>query len=954
MVSSTSVDLQEHRKAALDACLRQGFFPVMMEHLPASDDDAIAASLRMVEEANVYVGILAHRYGTVPRGHDISITEMEYIHAGKCGIPRLIFAMHKDHPIRIEDVEMGEGAEKLKAFKERAKADKVLLFFKSVDELRGEVIDTLSRLRDPNPSPFHYVSDIPEPPQPYIAHPYTLLQAGRLIGRQPELNELTEWATKGDKPVFSVLAIGGMGKSALTWHWFNKVAPLEMKPLAGRLWWSFYESDATFENFVIRALAYVTKRPREEVQRILPPDREKQLLAVLNREPYLVVLDGLERILIAYARMDAARLSDEEAGCAQAQSRKTADPHTGTFLRKLSACRAARVLISTRLYPSDLEDRLTGDPLPSCQKRELTGLRDDDALNLWRAFGVSGTRDALLPVFQSLGKHPLLIQALAGEIKRDRRANGDFERWQRDHPGFDPMSLEGVKEASAHVLKFALQGLSGPEDKALQTVAAFRMPASYDTLAAVLVGRDKPFADERALDRAFVDLEDRGLLGWDRRANRYDLHPIVRGVAWSGLSEVSKRRVYGALREYFERLPSVEFEKVDSLDDLAPTIELYNALIGLGRYEDAYVVFRDRLENATHFRLGASRFRAGLLEAFFPDGLGHPPRLAGPEHQAFALNSLAGSYHLSGRPSAAVPLYQRQNTDQGTAGSFNNLAIGMGNLAEVLRLTGKPRESETAARRVLGIWRELGNTLREGNDLLMLVFNLTARGADLDSRRALERASRLLALRHTSWSERSISVVLAQRALWLGDGTAARQSADRAWKLADGLRVERACVNAARLQGEAALVSDDLQFAAERLHHSLTRARTVDLVEEELPSLTALAELHRRQNNPTAAGELLDQVWEPAERGPYPMFHADALNVLAQIERDAGNTSAAIRAATEAYTKAWCDGPPFAYHWGLEKARAHLAALGAPEPPLPPFDESKYEPMPEIDIDPPS
>jgi hypothetical protein len=82
------------------------------------------------------------------------------------------------------------------------------------------------------------------------------------------------------------------------------------------------------------------------------------------------------------------------------------------------------------------------------------------------------------------------------------------------------MALAGVQEASAHVLKFALQGLSEPESKALRTLAAFRMPASYDTLAAVLMGDGKPFADERALDRAFVDLEDRGLLGWDRRPLR--------------------------------------------------------------------------------------------------------------------------------------------------------------------------------------------------------------------------------------------------------------------------------------------------------------------------------------------------------------------------------------------------------------------------------------------------
>jgi hypothetical protein len=34
------------------------------------------------------------------------------------------------------------------------------------------------------------------------------------------------------------------------------------------------------------------------------------------------------------------------------------------------------------------------------------------------------------------------------------------------------------------------------------------------------------------------------------------------------------------------------------------------------------------------------------------------------------------------------------------------------------------------------------------------------------------------------------------------------------------------------------------------------------------------------------------------------------------------------------------------------KAKAHLAALGAPEPHMPPFDESKFEPMPEVEINP--
>ena len=65
-----------------------------------------------------------------------------------------------------------------------------------------------------------------------------------------------------------------------------------------------------------------------------------------------------------------------------------------------------------------------------------------------------------------------------------------------------------------------------------------------------------------------------------------------------------------------------------------------------------------------------------------------------------------------------------------------------------------------------------------------------------------------------------------------------------------------------------------------------------------------------------------------------------------------GERAAAVEAATKAYRLAWCDGEPYAYHWGLVAARKHLAELGAPEPSMPPFDESKFEPMPEVEINP--
>lgn len=74
--------------------------------------------------------------------------------------------------------------------------------------------------------------------------------------------------------------------------------------------------------------------------------------------------------------------------------------------------------------------------------------------------------------------------------------------------------------------------------------------------------------------------------------------------------------------------------------------------------------------------------------------------------------------------------------------------------------------------------------------------------------------------------------------------------------------------------------------------------------------------------------------------------------MLAEIALAEADKSAAIAAAAKAYKAAWCDGPPCAYHWGLEQAKAHLAAHIAPEPAMPKFDESMFEPLPEVEINP--
>ena len=965
-----------------------------MENLAARDANAVQVSLEMVEKADVYLCILAYRYGFEPPVSDISITEMEYNHAVKLKKPRLVFLIHEDHPVTGKDFETGPGAVKLQRFKDRIGIERVAAFFTSPEDLRGHIVEALTKLQrqmaeeagedssEVAAAKINRAVTIPAPPEPFVAHPYVLMQARDLVGRQAELNILTDWVTDASTEIsrariVNLVAIGGMGKSALAWKWFhkiapNKIAPNEMAPLAGRLWWSFYESDAGFENFLDKALIYTGGASEEEIRDLGWHDKELRLLQVLDREPHLFVLDGFERVLIAYHRMDAAHLADDQldketanhvAGAydlpttagqsfvGQHRLRQTTDPRAGAFLRKLAQVRAARILITTRLYPSALQ-LPTGGPRPGCYAYFLRGLSEDDAVGLWRALGVSGSRIELRPIFRSVENHPLLIQALASEVATYRPAPGDFARWRADHPDFDPTSLP-LQQSRTHILHFALQGLTTALRQVTETVAAFRMPASYETLAALLIGPDKPCGDAGALDAALTDLEDRGLIGWDRQANRYDAHPIVRGVVWRLAGKDDQQAVLQALDAHFEPMATPNWLEVESLADLAPAIERYNTLIGLGRFDDAFQLFCDRLNQAALYRLAAHRHRIEWLERLFPDGVEQPPALASELDQAYALSALAPGYEFMGEPGRAVHLYRRAAEIYEREKDNTGISSALSNLAISLTQSGSLREAEYTGRRSLELSRTLNDYFNEAVGPVMVGRNATFLGKQNRSQQALELSRDLLKAQNHQQFEGVVTALLAERA-FLFDGFAeAKQHADAAWRLAGVERVERDFIHAALLQGQAALKLSDLGLADERLHHALTRARAVNLVEIELPALIALARLALAHGDATAARAHLADVWEPAERGPYPLRQADAFNTLAEIERTEGNITAAVEAATKAYNAAWCDGPPWAYHWGLEAARSHLRELGAPEPELPPFDETKFEPLPDVPIIPP-
>jgi tetratricopeptide (TPR) repeat protein len=957
MISSTAYDLPKHREAAENACLREDFFPVMMEHQARGSADALRLSLELVDRADVYVLILGRRYGEVAPGQDKSFTHLEFERATERGIPKLVLLMADDHPLLFADVETGPGAERVAKLREEARLQQGVNFFSSPDDLRAKLIAELAEMRNrlqPRQASFHNIRQLVAPPEPYIAHPYTLLQTSGLVGRQQELAALTDWVT-GSDPQFNAarilifVAIGGIGKSAVTWKWFNEVAQHEMRPLAGRVWWSFYESDARFDNFVTRTLAYVTGQTLERVQQKRAAEQVDELLAVLDKEPFLIVLDGIERLLIAYARPDAAHLADDDldteiatsaaalhglpVGAAtsftgQSRLRMAADPRVGDFLQRLAAVRASRVLATSRLFPTDLQS-VTRVPRKGTAAYFVQGLSNDDAVSLWRAFDVSGSREDLVALFNTFGNYPLLIRALAGEVARYRPAPGDFTAWRQAHADFDPFQFPLLVHRKSHVLQYALGGLTEAESRVLYTIAAFRAPTTYATLTALLVGAERPCADESTLDVILSNLEDRGLVGWDKRANRYDLHPVVRGVAWSALDPESREGIYQNLATHFQALPEIDDKSVKSIDDLAVVAELYHTLIQLNRPEDAFKILDDQILGVMLDRIGTFRELAELAEmlAGKPDLM---ERLGAERDDGLVMAVLGVCYYVCGDPLPALDAFGKINPDS----ISGNRSLFFAFKAMMLCQLGSLGEAERLARQsVHGAENE--DRLDYSLPLVALAMVLIRQGNYGEAQAWLSDYRAIIENTVDDSGPTITTIFLAEcglAALRRDDQIRAQAAADEMASIAAETGLPQARIQSMVVSAAVAEAQGRHDQAHDLMNDALAQAREARAIEIEVGLLVQLGHWHSQHGRLDAARGYAADALHLAEHGQLKLRQADALNLLSNIHGAGGNREEAAKAAVAAYRLAWCDGPPHAYEEGIRQARENLEAVAEPEP----------------------
>ena len=152
-VSSTFVDLREHRRALSLAIRRLGHVDVAMEYYVAEDARPVDRCVLDAASCDLYVGVFARRYGFCPPGEERSITELEFRAARTASVDCLCFLLPEDAPWPDEFVESGSGTEKLAALRSEISVNNLCGLFTTPDELAAVASAAIVRNLDLGQAP---------------------------------------------------------------------------------------------------------------------------------------------------------------------------------------------------------------------------------------------------------------------------------------------------------------------------------------------------------------------------------------------------------------------------------------------------------------------------------------------------------------------------------------------------------------------------------------------------------------------------------------------------------------------------------------------------------------------------------------------------------------------------------------------------------------------------------
>lgn len=968
-ISSAQGGLMPYRTAAVEVCRRWGWDPVSMEELTPERASPAEWSESRVKECDAYLLLLGHRYGSLVPDRDISYSELEYVTAAASpDMPILVWTVDPAQPWSPSDIDTGDQKDRLDRFKAKVSTH-VRGTFGGLAAFREDVAHALTALeRKRHEGQTGNVEKSPIPSAAAVLRPRRVIRApdpyanpayvGSLpfAGRKEEITWLNEWRASTD-PVAVVEAIGGTGKSALTWAWFQDEGATGPN-LGGRFWWSLYNPANTIEEFQRTFLVYASGCSWDDSCGLTPNELEDAVFSALDNANYLLVLDGAERLLNAYHRFDAGTVSEVEVeNLRRDHARAVVDPRAYRFLRRLAGLSRSKILISTRLLPDSFIGY--GAVLPGVNHLPLRGLAWEDVRSILAQRGIRYNEHDARKFFSRLDNHPLLIGIVIGMVRSYRPQPRDFSAWLRDPTAggaFSVADLPLMVDRSHHILEQALAGLDGPVLQLLQRLAVPVSAATWEMTRAISPFRmkiaDAPeewkelppfireFLQERRLkitqgndaeghefarlDAALAELQDRGLLWWDQESNSYDLHPVVRAYAAETTAAADRTTTNQTLvRDHFGRArPTEDPGAARSSSDLIQTIMFFHALVGAGMLGGAEQLWLDRLREPLVKRLGAHLLVIELLEPLleFSEFAGVRNNYAiwdlaisldgvGLHGEAARLN-LDNVRNSIAAPAPATYTLSALNNLIATLEGQGALATRYSTLLADLTSAAGNMPGDMARLRLLEAIRSLARDDYEG-----ALASVTLLATGPPNPHSINWDGDIMALRTTALRGlgrlNEIGPITMEVYPFGDNWIAQRDWCDFVW-------------------GHALSIGDfplALEAAHERRRWSGLRGR------ESLPCdlARALVELGHLDEGRRVLHEALLR-FDRVE------FHDRPLLDAAHTMRKLGHLDEAQQLALDAYRQAWGDGPPNCSLHQVNEARALLAELGVASPDLPVVD----------------
>jgi formylglycine-generating enzyme required for sulfatase activity len=235
-LSSTYEDLKDYRGAVFETLRKAGHSVIGMEDYVATDQRPVDQCLKDVEEADIYVGLFAFRYGYVPPPHHknpdgLSITELEFRHAEALKKPCLIFIAKRDVgiPLDLVDAYTGEGdkGNHIERLRHYLLKEKLGSEFSQPHELAGFVVAAVTKYVDQKKhldsagpgapaAPTAITWDIEKHDSPYPGLMYfTRKYAPVFFGRDLEVREILDRMQSPGGRFVIISGDSGVGKSSV-------------------------------------------------------------------------------------------------------------------------------------------------------------------------------------------------------------------------------------------------------------------------------------------------------------------------------------------------------------------------------------------------------------------------------------------------------------------------------------------------------------------------------------------------------------------------------------------------------------------------------------------------------------------------------------------------------------------------------------------------------------------